>query len=81
MTLSNHERAVRCQSAIADYSDDDTYTNLVDFLADAMHWCHANGHAFQNALETAGMHFDAEVSGDDILDDLRCHSTKERNHP
>jgi hypothetical protein len=68
MTLSNQERAVRCQQAIAAYSDDDTYTNLVDFLADAMHWCCLNGHAVDDALDTARMHFDAETTGDDILE-------------
>ena len=46
MTLTNQERVARCQMAMADYSDDDTYTNLVDFLADAMHYCHANEHCF-----------------------------------
>jgi len=70
MTLSNQERAVRCQQAITSYSDDEIYANLVDFLADAMHWCHANGHSFQEALDTALMHFEAEMTGDDIQDDL-----------
>ena len=40
MTVSNQERAIRCQQAMTAYSDDDAYTNLVDFLADAMHFCH-----------------------------------------
>lgn len=62
MTLSNQERAVRCQQAITAYSDDDTYTNLIDFLADAMHWCHLQGHTFPDILDTARMHFDAEVN-------------------
>ena len=35
MTLSNQQRVDRCQNAITAYSDDDTYTNLVDLLADA----------------------------------------------
>ncbi len=46
MTLSNRERADRCQQAITAYSDDDSFTNLVDFLADAMHWCHLHGQRF-----------------------------------
>jgi len=79
MTLSNQQRADRCQQAIASYSDDDTHTNLVDFLADAMHWCHANGHSFHDALDTALMHFDAELTDDDILDDLNRDETSERN--
>jgi hypothetical protein len=80
MALTSQQRAVRCQAAITVYPDDDTYTNLVDFLADAIHWCKVNGHSFTDALETAVMHFDAEIRGDDILDDLNHESTQERNH-
>ena len=80
MTLTNQERAVRCQQAITAYSDDDTYTNLVDFLADAIHWCHVNGHSFRDTLDTALMHFEAEMTGDDILDDFNHEVTNERNH-
>ncbi len=69
MTLSNQERAARCRQAITVYSDDDAYTNLVDFLADAFHWCHANGHSFPDAIGTAVMHFEAEITSDDIIDD------------
>ena len=74
MTLSNQKRAVRCQQAITAYSDDDTYTNLVEFLADAMHFCNAKGHNFRDVLDTAVMHFQAEVTGDDILDDSEVRS-------
>jgi len=81
MTHSNQERAVRCQQAISAYSDDDNYTNLVDFLADAMHYCHLRGHNFRDALGTAVMHFDTELSGDDILDDLNHNQPDERKHP
>lgn len=75
MPLSNQERADRCQEAI------NAYTNRVDFLADAMHWCHINERAFQDILETALMHFEAETAGDDILDDLNRDVTNERNRP
>ena len=78
MTLTIQERTVRCQQAITAYSDDDNYTNLVDFLADAMHWCHVNGHSLADAFETAVMHYEAELTGDDILDDLNHEVTKER---
>jgi hypothetical protein len=81
MTLSNQERAGRCQKAMTAYSDDDTYTNLVDFLADAMHFCHIHGHSLHDALDTAVMHFEAEISGDDILDDLNHQQSTERNQP
>ena len=79
MTLSNQERAIRCQRAITSYSDDDTCTNLVDFLADAMHYCHLQEHSFRDALDTAVMHFEAEISGDAIPDDLNHEVTNERN--
>jgi hypothetical protein len=70
MTLSNQERAVRCRQAITAYSGGDAHTNLVDFLADAMHWCHVNGHSFNDAFNTAQMHFAAEMIGDHIIDDF-----------
>lgn len=81
MTLTNQERADRCQEAINAYSDDHTYTNLVDFLADTMHWCRLNGESFSDILETALMHFDAETIGDDILDDLNHEVINERSEP
>ena len=81
MTLSNQERAVRRQQAITAYSGDDAHANLVDCLADAMHWCRFNGHSFNDALETARMHFEAETNGDDILDDFNNQTTSERNLP
>lgn len=81
MTLTNQERATRCQMAIADYSDDDHYTSLVDFLADAMHWCRIHGHRFVDVLDTAVMHFEAEAAGDDILGDLNRQPFSERTKP
>jgi uncharacterized protein YcgI (DUF1989 family) len=62
MTLTNQERAVRCQQAVTSYSDDDTYTNLVDFLADAMHWADANGEDFHIALAQACRHYINELN-------------------
>jgi hypothetical protein len=81
MRLSNQERAIRCQQAITEYSDDDTYTNLVDFLADAMHYCRFHGHDFHDALGTALMHFGAETTGDDILHEITHNQPNERNEP
>jgi hypothetical protein len=81
MTLSNPERAIRCQQAITAYSDDDTYTNLVDFVADTMHWCHIQGHCFRDIIDTAQMHFDAELAHDDILEDFNNQATNERKMP
>lgn len=81
MTLTNPERAARCQLAIAGYSDDDAYTSLVDFLADAMHFCRAHGHCFRHVLETARMHFEAELAGDGITYDFNHEPPTERNRP
>jgi hypothetical protein len=81
MTISNQERAIRCQQAITAYPDDDTYTNLVDFLADAMHYCHLHGHCFLDALDTARIHFDAEMTGDDILQEIIHNQPIERTEP
>jgi hypothetical protein len=81
MTLSNQERAIRCQQAMSAYSDDDTYTNLVDFLADALHWCHADGRSFQDALDTALMHFEAEMTIDDVLNRPNPEPSNGRKQP
>ena len=81
MTLSNQQRAARCEQAIAAYSGDDAYTDLIDFLADAMHFCHIHGHSFEHALDTARMHFDAELTGDDILADLNRQQPTEGEQP
>jgi hypothetical protein len=62
---TNQERAQRCGDALTTYSDDDLAANLIDFLADAMHWCYFNDYAFHEALHSAHMHFDAEC-GDAI---------------
>ena len=44
------ERVERCRKALTGYSDDDRFLSLIDFLADAMHWCDANGEDFHYAL-------------------------------
>ncbi len=75
-SLSNQERAERCQAVLAAYADDDAYTGLVDLLADALHWCHIQGHSFHDAIDTARMHFEAEMTGDDILDEPNDQQTK-----
>ena len=46
-----------------------------------MHWSHVNGHSFQDAVDTALMHFEAEMYGDDILDDFNREATQERKLP
>ena len=54
------ERVERFAKALAAYEDPD----LVDLLADAMHWAKANDHDFDAVLRTARMHFDAETTGE-----------------
>jgi hypothetical protein len=61
MTLSTQERAVRCQQALTAYSDDDAHTNLVDFLADVMHFCRSNALDFDALLQTAAHHYQTEI--------------------
>ena len=62
MTRSNQERADRCEQALTAYSDDDDFTNLIDFLADAMHWCDCTGEDFHFALAQACRHYFHELN-------------------
>jgi hypothetical protein len=58
----NRSRAGRCLKAIRHYNtDSNPRTCLIDFLADAMHWCRLKDHEFQNLLERASEHFIAET--------------------
>ena len=70
MTLTNQKRATRCEQVLIAYSDDDDFTNLTDFLADAMHFCDATGQDFHFALCLAGKHYVAELN-DEQLDERR----------
>ena len=70
MTRSNQQRADRCQQAITAYSDDDDFTNLVDFLADAMHCCDSTGQDFHIALAQACRHYIHELN-DEQQDERR----------
>jgi hypothetical protein len=81
MTPSNRQRADRCQKVITAYSDDDDYTNLVDLLTDAMHFCHANGHSVADAFDTALAHHEAEITDDDSRDNLNRIAASEENRP
>jgi hypothetical protein len=56
------QRVKRCEDAITGYSDDSSFISLIDLLADAMHWCDANGEDFHYALCVAGKHFVAELN-------------------
>lgn len=39
---------------------EDERTNLIDLLADAMHWCNLNDEDFDDVLRIARLHFEAE---------------------
>ena len=58
----NRRRAARCQRALRRYDGDGSpYTGLVDWLADAMHFCRLRGHDFSDLLDRASEHYAAEV--------------------
>jgi hypothetical protein len=58
----NRDRAARCLKAIRRYNtDSNPRTCLIDFLADAMHWCRLKDHDFHELFERASEHYAAEV--------------------
>lgn len=59
---SNEERVERFAELLPTYPDTDDHSNLIDILADAMHWCKANGESFEDALRSAKGHFRTEVT-------------------
>ena len=65
-----HERAERCREALIGYANDGLFTNLIDLLADAMHFCDESGEDFHYALCVAGKHYLAELN-DEPTDDRR----------
>jgi hypothetical protein len=56
------ERAERCRGALIAYPDFSLFTNLIDLLADAMHFCDQTGEDFHYALCIACKHYLAEVN-------------------
>jgi hypothetical protein len=54
---TNQQRANRADKAITHYGDDVKESNLIDFLADAMHWCDLTGQDFHLALAQACRHY------------------------
>lgn len=63
--LTNPERAKRAAKSISRYGDDIDEANLIDLLADAMHWCQQYGRDFEYCLRLARDHFDAESTGNE----------------
>jgi uncharacterized protein YcgI (DUF1989 family) len=62
MTENNDLRADRCERALSAYSADDSFTNLVDFIADAMHWADSTGQDFHIAFAQACRHYINELN-------------------
>jgi len=61
----NCHRVSRCELALSGYgSDSDSETCLIDFLTDAMFWCHGKSRDFPEALRIAEDHFSFETDGD-----------------
>ena len=58
----NAIRAKRCAEKIARYGDDMAESNLIDLLADAMHWCDHTGSDFHIALAQACRHYIHELN-------------------
>ena len=58
----NATRARRCAKAITRYGDDAPDTDLIDFLADAMHFCDAGGMDFHILLAQACRHYIHELN-------------------
>jgi hypothetical protein len=56
------DRVLRVEKALQDYTDSDEAANLVDLLADAMHWCRHKREPFERLLDTARMHYESESS-------------------
>jgi hypothetical protein len=64
MTASSliDERVERCRDVLMAYPDFSLFTNLIDFLADAMHFCNKAGEDFHYALCLAGKHYLVEIN-------------------
>jgi hypothetical protein len=58
---TNHDRAQRF-AGVLPYYDDDEYSNSIDLLADCQHWCHEQGHDFDDLLRMARNHFSDELA-------------------
>ena len=56
---TNENRANRLDNILPLYPDDQ-HANLIDLLADTMHWCNFNDVDFDDVLRTVRMHFEAE---------------------
>jgi hypothetical protein len=61
MKALNRYRACRCRRALRGYdTDEDMATCLIDFLADARHWCERAGESYAKLDRKAFAHYRAE---------------------
>jgi hypothetical protein len=58
-TPTNRDRAARLDEILPLYPEDQ-HTNVIDLLADLLHWCELNRVDFEDTLRIARMHFEAE---------------------
>jgi hypothetical protein len=59
---TNQHRANRCSKALRRYGTDDTDPGcLIDFLADARHWCDRHGQSFADLDRIAHDHYLVEL--------------------
>ncbi len=64
---TNQQRAARCGRALKRYgTDEGPETCLVDFLADARHWCDREGEDFADLDRRAYRHYLAELHAERI---------------
>lgn len=73
-------RATQIDLVLQDYSNEtDPTTNLIDLLADAMHWCAVNEIEFDEQLRIARMHFDHEDDQPSVdqFDAYEIHGVRE----
>lgn len=59
---NNQNRSNRFEEVVIVYGDDESDTNLIDLLADAMHWCDHTGRDFHIALAQACRHYIHELN-------------------
>ena len=61
MEPTNNQRAARCRKALNCYGTDHARGCLIDFLADARHWCDRNSESFAELDRQAYQHYLAEL--------------------
>jgi len=70
MSASVTSRASQFELMLVGDTPDNAFTNLIDLLADAMHWCDATGQDFHIAFAQACRHYVHELN-DEQLDERR----------